>query len=101
MSGGPYDPSSGGLGALRWALAQRTGDAIANLTLVTMGCVANRSWRCFLSVAKLAERIDCTPRTAQRKLRYLEVRGYIIPVLDGRRRTVTYLLLPDPIENEE
>jgi hypothetical protein len=90
------DASPGRLGALRWALDQRTGDAIANLTLVMMARVANQSWRCYLSVAKLADIIECDPRTVQRKLRYLEVRRYIAPVEDRRRRTVTYRLHPEP-----
>ena len=97
MSGCPNDGAMGGkLGALRWALVQRPDDSIAHLALIHMGAVGNRSWKCFLSVSNLAKLVDCDPRKVQRKLRYLEQRGYIEHVLEGSRRlTRVYRLYPE------
>ena len=96
MSGLNGDGSCGRFGALRWAVTQRTGDAIATLTLIMMAVVGNRSWLCYLSVAKLAKMVGCDARTVQRKLRYLEVRRYIACVPNGHRSTWAYRLRPDP-----
>lgn len=85
--------------ALDWALAQRTEDALANLLLIQMGRVGNRSWKCFLPIGKLAQSMDLSVRTVQRKLRYLTLRGYIALIDDDvRRSTYCYRLCPNPCE---
>ena len=99
--GSDEDAFAGKLGALRWAVVQQTEDAAANLTLIQMGKAGNNSWRCYMAVAELARRVGCDPRTVQRKLRYLELRGYIEEDHgDHRRRTRLYRIFPDrPVSN--
>ena len=88
------DALSGRLGALRWTLMQRTGDAKANHLLIAMGWRANGSFECFMSVPSMAKIIECHPRTIQHKINYLLKRGFIsdISAEFPRRRTRTYRL---------
>jgi hypothetical protein len=90
------DAHAGKLGALRWTLVQRTGDALANLILIVMGAAGNSSWECYLSVRKISRAVQCHPRTTQRKIEYLLLRGYIQDISSQSesfiRRTRTYRL---------
>lgn len=90
------DVLAGKLGALRWALMQRTGDALANLILIIMAAAGNASWECYLSVRKISRAAECHPRTTQRKIEFLLLRGYFRDISSQseslNRRTRTYRL---------
>jgi hypothetical protein len=94
------DPArSGEFGALRWAILQRTGNPVANLLLIQMAVAGNRSWKCFKSVAKLAEAVGCDRRRVQRKLNFLLAQRFIEERVDPRRKSRTYRLRPEEDED--
>ena len=91
---------AGALGALRWAITQRSDDACADHVLIKMGARANSSFECYMSVGNLAAEVGCSVRTVQRKIRHLLARGYLVDISHHYpwRQTNTYRLCPSPEE---
>lgn len=91
--GGPRsDALAGKLGALRWALQQQPKDKLAYVILIVMAVAGNSSWECWMCVKRIARQVDCHPRTVQRKLQHLLLRGFIEDISDQypERRSRTY-----------
>jgi hypothetical protein len=59
-----------------------------------MACAANSSWVCFLALATIAEQVECSVKTVERKILYLLLRGYLEDISDQypSRRTRSYRL---------
>lgn len=95
------DAAAGKLGALRWALMQRSGKDSANHLLIIMGGHGNGKFECWAAVGKLAAEMECTTRTVQRLLRHLEHESLIRNISHRRRRrTTTYLLCAPCVSHE-
>ncbi len=87
--------AAGELGALRWALLQKSDDAGANHTLIVMSRFADKSWECYLSIPRIAEEVGSNARTIRRKIKHLVQRGYLreVSVEYPDRRSKTYRLI--------
>lgn len=88
--------AAGEIGALRWSVLQRTGDALASHILISMACAANSSWICYMALTTIAKQVECSVKTVERKIPYLLQRGYLEEVSDQfpERRTKAYRLCP-------
>lgn len=87
--------ATGEIGALRWALLQRSENAAANHLLIVMGWRANKTFESYMSAATMAAETGLHKRTVKRKIKFLLERGFITDIthLCGiNRPTKTYRL---------
>jgi hypothetical protein len=63
--------------AMTWALRQKTGNPTAKAILLALANYADDEGSCFPGQERLAEECECSVRTIQRQMEYLESKGFL------------------------